>query len=784
MRIAYLMVFFAIGSLYADATKASVTDSSDQSNLHSGDIKVILVEAEGFDSPGGWVIDQQFMDQMGSPFLMAHGLGVPCADATKKVAFPKTGLWRVWVRTRNWVSNWGIAEGPGQFQLVVDGKALDAVFGKSGGAWHWQKGGSVEIRSRNVSVALRDLTGFNGRCDAIVFAKDPGFRPPNELETLGAFRKRALGLPATPRDAGEFDLVIVGGGMAGTAAAVSAARLGVKVALIQNRPVLGGNSSSEVRVSPGGNLNQGPYPALGNLVWEIAPAISKGNAQEAAAFEDGKKQRVVDAEDNISLFLNTHAFGVETKANKITAIVAKNIKTSEELRFRGRFFADCTGDATIGYLAGADYRMGRESRADTGESLAPEESDTMTMGATIMWRSRQSDGPTTFPECPWAIQFSEHNVRRTVKAEWFWETGMNLDQIEDFEQIRDHGLRAAFGNWDFLKNKTYSRAPFADRELEWVAYISGKRESRRLLGDVILKEQDILGRREFPDASVTCTWSIDLHYPDPKNTKDFPGEEFLSIAVHKRFKPGYPIPYRCFYSRNVENLFMAGRDISVTHVALGTVRVMRTTGMMGEVVGMAASICNDCNTTPRGVYRDHLEKLKALMRKGIGAPPPPPPPLPPPPKPPVWLQTAGKNLARTARVRVSGNYNPKQYPASNINDGRYNVNDNSLRWVSDNDAPATAELAWDNPQTFNAARIVTGQSGGGRPQTPITGFSLQYYAGSQWRDIPGTRVAANTLIDWGGKFDRITASRLRIVVYDTPGGLTRIWEFEVYNLSK
>jgi len=744
---------------------------------------VVLVEAEGFDAPGGWVIDQQFMDQMGSPFLMAHGLGVPCPDASTQVVFPQTGRWRVWVRTRNWVSNWGFAEGPGQFQLAVNGKLLDAVFGKSGASWHWQVGGPIQIENRHVSLGLHDLTGFNGRCDAILFVKDPDFRPPNDKHALAAFRKRALGLPAVPRNAGEFDLVVVGGGVAGTTTAVSAARLGVKVALIQNRPVLGGNSSSEVRVSPGGNLNQQPYPNLGNLVWEIVPAISKGNAHKAEAFEDDKKLKAVLAEENISLFLNTHAFKVETEENRIVAVVAKDIRSSEELRFPGRFFADCTGDGTIGFLAGADYRMGRESRADTGESLAPEKADAMTMGATVMWRSRYNEISPPFPACPWAIQFSEENARRTTRAEWFWETGMNLNQIEDFEQVRDHGLRAAFGNWDFLKNKAQKRTRFANRELEWVAYVSGKRESRRLLGDVILKEQDVLARRAFPDAAVTCTWSIDLHYPDPENTRDFPGEEFLSIAVHKRYKPGYPIPYRCFYSRNIDNLFIAGRNISVTHVALGTVRVMRTTGMMGEVVGMAASICKQHNTTPRGVYQDHLEKLKALMRKGIGVPAPVRP-KPKPPRPPVFLKNAGKNLARGGRVTVSGNYNAKQYPVANINDGRYDVNDNGLRWVSDKNTPDTVELTWDMPQTFNAVRIVTGQSGGGYAQTPITGFSLQYDTGRQWLEIPGTQVDDNTLIDWGTTFKRVTTSKLRLVVHDTPGDLTRIWELEVYNITQ
>jgi hypothetical protein len=774
MRIPYMIALILFGSPFTYASPAPAS--------HMGsDTSTVLVEAESFDSPGGWVIDQQFMDQMGSPFLMAHGLGVPCPDATTEVVLPETGVWQVWVRTRNWVSNWGFDQGPGQFQLIVDGETRNTAFGKTGAAWHWQAGGSIMAEHHHVSLALRDLTGFNGRCDAVLFAKDTDFHPPNDLETLAALRKRALNLQTIPRNAGEFDLVVVGGGVAGTTAAVCAARLGVKVALIQNRPVLGGNSSSEVRVSPGGNLNQEPYPALGNLVWEIVPAISRGNAHSAEAFEDDKKLKAVLAEENISLFLNTHAFKVETENNRIVAVIAKNIRTNEALRFPGRFFADCTGDASIGFLAGADYRMGRECRADTGESLAPEQADTMTMGATVMWRSRYTETPPPFPTCPWAIQFNENNVRRTTKAEWFWETGMNLDQIEDFEQVRDHGLRAALGNWDFLKNKAQNRTRFANRELEWVAYISGKRESRRLLGDVVLKEQDILERRAFPDAAVTCTWSIDLHYPDPKNTKDFPGEEFLSIAVHKRYKPGYPIPYRCFYSRNIDNLFMAGRDISVTHVALGTVRVMRTTGMMGEVVGMAASICKHHNTTPRGVYQDHLDQLIALMRKGVGAPPPIPP-KPEPPKPPVWLKDAGKNLARSAEVSVSGNYNAKQYPVANINDGRYDVSDNSLRWVSDKNTPDTVELTWDTARTFNAVRIVTGQSGGSR--TPITCFSLQRYVHNQWQDIPGTQVNDNSSIDWGSTFKPITSSTLRLVVYDTPGGLTRIWEIEIYHLPE
>jgi hypothetical protein len=194
---------------------------------------------------------------------------------------------------------------------------------------------------------------------------------------------------------------------------------------------------------------------------------------------------------------------------------------------------------------------------------------------------------------------------------------MTLDQVTEIEQIRDYALRVTYGNWAYLKNTSNMKDELANRRLAWVAYIGGKRESRRLLGDVILQEQDVTGQRPFPDASVTTTWSIDLHYPHPENTRHFPGEEFRSVAKHTKIAP-YPIPYRCLYSRNVENLMMAGRNISVTHVALGTIRVQRTTGMMGEVLGMASSLCVQYETTPRGVYERYLDKLKSLMRQGIG----------------------------------------------------------------------------------------------------------------------------------------------------------------------
>ena len=575
----------------------------------------LLIEAENFSNKGGWSVDQQFMDLMGSPYLLAHGMGIPVDDAEITAEFPSTGEYHVFVRTFNWTSPWFDGEGPGKFELLVDGKSTGFVLGASGTEWLWQNAGKVNITNQKATIALRDLTGFNGRVDAICFSKS-NTPPPSELAALEKFRKKQLGISKKPEKAGEFDLVVVGGGVAGTTAAISAARLGLKVALIQDRPVLGGNNSSEVRVHLGGRINVEPFPALGDIVKEIGPSKG-GNAQPAEYYEDEKKTEMVLAEENISLFTNYRAFAVKKKGSRIAEVTARHIETAKEMSFSAPLFADCTGDGTIGFLAGADFHMGREGKDEFGEATAPEKADKMTMGSSVQWYSVKSEKESGFPEFSYGVEFNEENAQKVTMGEWTWETGMNLDQIYDFERIRDYGLLVVYSNWSFLKNHSSVKDDYKNRELGWVAYIAGKRESRRLLGDLILKEQDMTDYVIYPDASAPTSWTIDLHYPDPKNSEHFPGNEFKSIAVHKPIHL-YPVPYRCFYSHNVDNLFMAGRNISVTHVALGTVRVMRTTGIMGEVVGMAASIAAKNKTNPRGVYQNHLDELKALMEKGVG----------------------------------------------------------------------------------------------------------------------------------------------------------------------
>ena len=389
---------------------------------------LIFVEAESFDYPGGWVVDQQFMDQMGSPFLLAHGMGVPVADARTTVQALAAGVYRVWVRTRDWVSP---APGsPGRFQLVIDSKPLPSTFGTEGAQWHWQDGGTVRLAKGRLALSLHDLTGFEGRCDAILFSADPALRPPDGGAELAAFRRNALGLAPVPESAGAFDLVVVGGGMAGTTTAVAAARLGLQVALIQDRPVLGGNTSSDVRVALGGAINLPPYPSIGVVVAELDPG-RVGNAQPAAHYDDERKLAVVKAEKRIRLFMNTRATGVEKSGNRITAVIARDVLTGKEHRYEAPLFADCTGDGNLGEMAGADSRYGRESQAETGESMAPTTADRLVMGTSVMWYSEDAGKTSPFPETPWALPFDENSVQNATRGDWDWETGQNRHQIRN-----------------------------------------------------------------------------------------------------------------------------------------------------------------------------------------------------------------------------------------------------------------------------------------------------------------------------------------------------------------
>ncbi|MEO9473993.1 MAG: FAD-dependent oxidoreductase [Cyclobacteriaceae bacterium] len=564
----------------------------------------VLIEAESFIDKGGWVVDPQFVEQMGSPYLMAHGMGVPVANATTKVNFKEKGSYHVWARTKNWVpGNW---EAPGQFKIIVDGKALKTTLGTTTG-WTWEYAGKAKIKDNNVEIQLSDLTGFNGRCDAIYFSQSNKM-PTNSESDLDAWRKARLGETTAPKEQKAYDLVITGGGLAGCAAAIAAAEQGLNVALIHDRPVLGGNASEEVRVHTLGIY--GKYERILKMI----DTKHYPNGSYKAKYDQEKRDRNVKNIENIDLFLNWRAYDAVAENNTIKYVDARHTSTGERIRFTAPRFVDSTGDGWIGFWAGAEYSYGRES-ADTygeswdkwGELWSPEEADDLVMGASVLWQNEKTNEVHEFPELPWARDIAKEH--KAIAGEWYWEFSRNdLHQIHDAEEVRDHMLRAiygAFANAKTLeKNKNY--------KLQWVSYLVGKRESRRLIGDYIYTFNDVKSNTKFSDAVAEETRAVDIHYQ--RNLKDGDEPDFLSEALFYNTEKYY-IPYRSLYSKNITNLFMAGRNFSCSHIGLGGPRVMLTTGQMGAAVGFAASICKKYNVTPREVYTNHLQEYLDLIDK-------------------------------------------------------------------------------------------------------------------------------------------------------------------------
>ncbi len=562
----------------------------------------ILIEAESFGNKGGWTVDPQFVEQMGSPYLLAHGLGRPVADAETEITIPYSGRYSVWVRTKNWAP--GEWEAPGRFRVLINEKKLKNNLGTEEG-WGWQFAGRTNIKDTKSLIKIQDLTGFEGRCDAIYLSteKDP---PPGDFAELSQWRRKISGEPDQPSKTMEYDLVVVGGGIAGCAASIAAAERGMKVALVHDRPVLGGNASSEIRVHTEGiTWKSERILSMLNTVWWP-------NGSPDAAIDDKKRHENMAKYDNISIFLNWRAYSAHSSDSIISSVDARHTSSGETMRFKAPLFIDCTGDGWIGFWAGAEFLYGREDSTmytenwtEYGDLWSPASADNKVMGASVLWRTYDAGQPVTFPEVPWAMEVA--GDYSATSGTWKWEFSRNdLHQINDAEYIRDHMLKAIYGSFYNAKQKPEN----TNLALEWVSSLIGKRESRRIIGDYIYTFRDEKNMSEFPDAVVMEERNIDVHYQ--QNLKDNTQPDFLSEALYYKVDHYY-IPYRSLYSRNIKNLLIAGRCFSSSHVGLGGPRVMNTTGQMGVAVGYAASICRKYSTTPRGVYQNHLDELLKLV---------------------------------------------------------------------------------------------------------------------------------------------------------------------------
>ncbi len=572
----------------------------------------IVITAPCFEQSGGWVLDTQFVSTMGMPYLLAHGLGQPVADAQSSFNINSAGEYQVYVYTFNWVAPWKPQYAPGIFEVSIDEQKIADHFGCTAESWGWEHGGSIQLAQGRHTLCLHDLTGFEGRMGMVVLTQEDASVLPTTAEEVSRFIYESGGFEQ-PVEEGAFDLVVCGAGIPGICTALSAARNGLKVALLQDRPVAGGNNSSEVRVWLGGKTNFEPFPGIGNIVNEMEQSKvgHYGTDNQPENYEDDKKLALLRAEENISLYLEHIVTDAETDGNRILNVTAWDYRNGKRRRISGRLFADCTGDATLGALAGADFEVTTNGH----------------MGMTSFWYVEECAQPQPFPACPWAIDLHRVNFPGRIGVKpvagmrpdqdlgcWFWEGGCEHDPIAKAEYTRDLNFRAMYGAMDALKNGDGS---YQNYRIGFSAYIGGKRESRRLLGDIVMTKSDVCKGVEYPDSCVPSTWSFDVHYPDRRFYEAFrEGDAFITKDYHESFRTPYFIPYRSLYSRNIANMFMAGRCISVSHDALGTARVMRTGGMMGEVIGYAARYCIRYGCDPRDVYEQHVDEfiteLKAL----------------------------------------------------------------------------------------------------------------------------------------------------------------------------
>jgi hypothetical protein len=493
----------------------------------------------------------------------------------------------------------------------------------------------------------------------------------------------------------DCDLFVAGGGMAGVCAAVAAARNGARVVIAQDRSRLGGNASSEVKMHiVGANHHKGrPGWREGGLLEEFRLDDAANNPQRCWELWDLLLYDKLVSEPNVTLLLDSTLYAVDTKDNRIERAWVRCDKTEHIYAVDSKLYCDATGDSRLGLEAGAEMRYGREARDEFDEPLAPVSPDKETMGSSILFTSRKHDRPMPFTPPAWARKVTKQQLLHRSTASWeygYWwiEWGGQLQTIHDNERIRFELLGIVMGVWDYIKNSG-NHPTSANWALDWVGMIPGKRESRRLVGDHVLTQFDLMGvRGDHADAVAIGGWPMDDHPPGGFDRADLPP----CVQVKT---PIYNIPLRSLYSRNISNLMMAGRNISATHAAFTSTRVMATCSVIGQATGTAAALCTRYGISPRQLHADAAklaELQQTLLRDD---------------------QTIEgrknedpKDLARKAKVTASGESDG--FPAANVLDGfvRDIPGESVHRWSTELETDgAWLDLAWDKPQLIGQVQL-------------------------------------------------------------------------------
>lgn len=773
-------------------------------------MSTLWFDAVEFENRGGWYLDTQFVYEMGQAYLMAADKpGVPVTPATHSFVLPDGGKYRLWVRTKNWKA----PEAPGKFKISVDGKELDNICGAMPATkWYWEIAGNTELEAGEHSLEVNDLTGWLSRFSAVIITDDMDFTPSPEIGRLLKQRAEIKNTDTAVLQSSGWDFVVIGAGPGGIPAAVSAARAGLKTALINSRPHIGGNSSDEGTIGYDGAACHNP----GMCETGIANEIKNTKWHYDITWQKAA-ELLTENESNLTVFNNMLCVDARVENNKILSAVCVDTLTLQKTEFSAKFFADCSGDGWLGYFSGAEYRIGREARCETGEQLAPRTADTLTMSGCICGITKEGNKkrsfyaedtgkPVDFILPDFAVKLPEgdklfRKAEAKNIAEWWLENSNDYDDLFDAEYSRDTLIRLALGYFDWLKNSDATREKMRNYELKELALYNSKRENRRIIGDYVLTQNDCTEKTKFDDAVSYSGWAIDLHHPKGI----FSGEEGV---FYKNIAVGITeIPYRCLYSKNIGNLFVASRCASFTHIALGTARVESTLATLGQVVGTAAWFCVKNEMTPREVGKSYITQLKQrLLKDDLTVP--------------HTVNEDDDDLARNATVTAtaksdfeplesindnfirihghldieklktdaSGNILSSCCPENIINGKIRGTLTESNAWYCDTGVPQSVTLSLEKPSVISQVRItadtdlvypsVAFRKPRFYPKT-ATELSVEVYSNNNWHNVGN--VKDNFLRKIVVNFDPIKAERVRVTVMKSTGeSIAKIIEVRIY----